>query len=224
MNTQIPKTLSPTLERFSKYIQHNREQVDTQIFAEEFGKIQKNFLKAKQRDTFCTEAEVLAERMLAEKQNEFASIILSSLCKLTQFIPEQLENFAWQGYEVAKRNGDTVHMMARLNDLRKIYYRKPDKLHLYLKVLFKLEKCLKELTTNYETTVNSYNTIFRQPANKKDYELMLAHVRTELGKLIKRKQPTDAAEKLLAARETFEKRNYNQHLEYIDMLLDEIKI
>ncbi len=219
MNTQ----LSPVMENFSKFIQNNRGQVSPQVFAEEFGKVQRQYLAAKQKDSFCSEAEILAGRMLEAQNNDFAGIILSNLCKITQYIPELLEGFAKKGFIVAKANRDPVHMMARLNDLRKIYYRRPDKLYQYIQVLYKQEKCLKELTRNYDRAVSSYQTVSRQAAPKRDYELMLAHVQTEIGKITKRKHPHDAETKLLSARETFEKRGYRQNVEYIDMLLDEIK-
>ncbi|MCM1003529.1 MAG: hypothetical protein NC408_04225 [Candidatus Gastranaerophilales bacterium] len=219
MNTQ----LSPVMENFSKFIQNNRGQVSPQVFAEEFGKVQRQYLAAKQKDTFCSEAEILAGRMVESQNNDFAGIILSSLCKITQYIPELLEGFAQKGFRVAEANGDPVHMMARLNDLRKIYYRRPDKLYQYIQVLYKQEKCLKELTRNYDRAVSSYQTVSRQAAPKRDYELMLAHVQTEIGKITKRKHPHDAEAKLLSARETFEKRGYRQNVEYIEMLLNEIK-
>lgn len=53
MNTQVCKTLSPKLETFSRFIQDNQGLVSPQMFAEEFGKIQKQYLSAKQKDTFC---------------------------------------------------------------------------------------------------------------------------------------------------------------------------
>lgn len=52
---------------------------------------------------------------------------------------------------------------------------------------------------------------------------MLAHVQTEIGKITKRKHPVEAKERLLSARETFETRGYEQNVQYIKMLLDEIK-
>lgn len=219
MNTQ----LSPIMEIFSKFIQNSKGQVSPQVFAEEFGKVQRQYFAAKQRDTFCSEAEILAGRMIDTQNNDFAGIILSSLCKITQYIPELLEGFAIKGFRVAEANGDAVHMMARLNDLRKIYYRKPDKLYQYIQVLYKQEKCLKELTRNYDKAVCSYQTVTRQAAQKRDYELMLAHVQTEIGKITKRKHPHDAQAKLISARETFEARGYIKNVEYINMLLNEIK-
>lgn len=216
-------TLSPTLENFSKFLQNNRGQLSPQEFAEKFGKVQRQYLTSKQKDLFCTEADILAEQMVKEENHDFAGIIFSALCKITRYFPEKLEFFALKGLKIAKIKGDFVHMMARLNDLRKVYYRNPEKLFEYVQTLYQQEKCLKELTKNYDEAITSYNTVTRQAAPKKDYELMLAHVQTEIGKITKRKHPHDAMKKLLSARETFETRGYTQNVQYINMLLSEIR-
>jgi hypothetical protein len=114
-------------------------------------------------------------------------------------------------------------MMARLNNLRKIYYGNHNKLGDYVNVLYKQEKCLKELTNHYDTATENYHSIIRKPASKRDYSIMLAHVQTEIGKLTKKRYPQDAKAKLLSARKTFEKEKNYQSVNYIDMLLNEIE-
>ncbi len=224
----LPKLLPPyypptRLERFSNLVLNTQNQMSTQNFSEEFGKIQRQYLIEKQKDLFCSEADRFADKLIEYENNDFAGIIMSALCKLTQFFPEKQEPFAIKGYEIAKANGDPIHMMARLNDLRKIYYRRPEKLYQYIQVLYKQEKCLKELTRNYDNAVNSYQSVTRQAAKQRDYEQMLAHVQTEIGKITKRKHPHDAKSKLLSAREIFEQRGNTKNVEYINMLLAEIE-
>ena len=216
-------TTLPSFDRFTGFVLGNQAQISPQIFAEEFGKIQKTYLISKQRDLFCSEADMLATKLVENKNNDFAGIVMSTLCKLTQFFPNKQEPFAIKGYNIAKSNGDYVHMMARLNDLRKIYYRRPDKLYNYVQVLYKQEKCLKELTNKYESAVGTFQTVKRKAATKKDYEQMLAHVQTEIGKITKRKHPHDAKAKLISAREIFAQRGNKKNVEYINMLLSEIE-
>ncbi len=224
---QAPKVISvsiaPTFKRFSAFVLDNQSQLSPKVFAEEFGKIQRHYMIEKQCDAFCSEADGLAAKLVEQKNNDFAGIIMSALCKLTEFMPNQLEKFAMNGYEIAKANGDPIHMMARLNDLRKVYYRRPEKLYQYIQVLYKQEKCLKELTNHYETLSETHKTVTRRLAPKKDYKQMLAHVQTEIGKLTKKKHPQDAQKKLLSAREIFESRGNKQNVQYIDMLLREIE-
>lgn len=216
------KSLVTELDIFSRFITNNGEKISTQTFSEEFGKIQRTYLKDKKRDIFCLEADKFSDNLVNQNNLDFAGIVMSALCKLTQYILEQLEKFAQKGYEIAKSNNDCLHMMARLNDLRRIYFRNPEKLYNYIQVLLKQEKCLNELTTNYDKTAETFRSITRKPASKKEYERMLAHVQTELGKLIKKRHPHQAQAKLISAREIFEKQGNYQHLDYIDMLLSEI--
>lgn len=229
MNTQIIKILPqhatvPTFENFSSYVLRNEGNITPRLFVDDFSRIQRQYLADKQRDLFCSEADTLASQLFEKKNFDLASIIMSTLCKVTQFFPDKLEPFAIKGYEIAKSKGDYVHMMARLNDLRKIYYRRPDKVYQYVQVLYKQEKCLKELTNHYESAIESFHTINRQPAAKRDYQQMLAHVQTEIGKLTKKKQPKDAKAKLLSARAFFEEQGNKKNVDYIDMLLGEIEI
>ena len=63
------------------------------------------------------------------KNNDFAGIIMRCLVsKLTQFFQKNKNPLQLKGMKSQKANGDPIHMMARLNDLRKIYYRRPEKI------------------------------------------------------------------------------------------------
>ena len=208
---------------FSEFVLTNNKKFTPRVFSEEFGKVQRGFLAGNDRDVFCSEAGNFAEKLAAQNNNDFAGIIYSGLCKLTEFYPPVLEKYALKGYEAAKANGDYVHMMARLNDLRKIYMNKPDKLYDYIQVLYKQEKCLRQLARHYDTAVESFQTVSRKPAKKEDYEQMLGYVQTEIAKLTRKKHPNDAMRKLLSAKEIFEKSGNKPSIKYIDMLLRDIE-
>lgn len=222
MKTSIEQ-FSPVIDSFAKFVQANKRQISPSIFADEFGKIKKYYIKNNQQDLFCRESDTFAETLLQDQQNDFAGIIMSYLCKINEFIPERLECYAQKGLEIAKKNDDPIHIMARLNDLRKVYYRRYDKLRNYISVIKSQEKVLEELIVEYDMISQRHHTVSRKIAPKKDYELMLAHVRTEIGKLTKKYQPVEAKEKLIAAQATFKERGYNKNVEYINLLLSEIK-
>lgn len=225
MNSLLAKTITlPSFREFAGFVMANYKEISPRIFAQEFGKIQKTYLCAQQKDLFCSEAESFATELAKEKHTDFAGIIMSALCKITQFIPERLEPLAVKGYEIAKANGDYIHMMARLNDLRKIYQGIPDLIYDYVQVLYKQENCLKELTSNYDTVISNYRTVTRKPTERKEYEQMLAFVQTEIAKLTRRKHPQSAQQRLLSAREIFEQSGNKQHIPYIDMLLSKLDI
>ncbi len=216
-------TTIPMFANFSGFVLKNQSEISTEMFSREFTTIQRKLFSTETCDAFCHEADMLATKLIANENHNFAGIIYSALCKLTEYMPDKLEIIAKKGYELAKEKGDYVHMMARLNNLRKVYYRRPDKVYEYVQVLYKQEKCLKELTYNYETAASAYSTVIRKPAPREDYEQMLAYVQTEIGKLTRKKHPNDAFKKLLSARKIFEKYNNQQSIAYIDLLIGKIQ-
>jgi len=218
-----PKISLTEVQDFSKFVIDNHRQISPRVLCSEFCKIQKSFLDGTNTDEFCKEADNLVDNLIEKQNNELAGVVVSFLCKITEFIPNLLENFAAKGYALAKENDDVVHMTARLNELRKIYMGKPDKLYKYIQVLYKQEGCLEELTKNYEHAKMNYKTASREIAPKRRYEVMLAYVRTEIGKLTRKKHPHHALEKLLKAKQTFINSGNEKCVKYIELLLKEIQ-
>jgi hypothetical protein len=208
---------------FTKKILKNNNQMTPIDFSKDFRNIQKNCLPSMKRDMFCYEADKFATQLEETKQHDFAGIVISSLCKLTDFIPEWQEHFALKGYKIAKANGDILHKMARLNDLRKIYYQNPNRVKEYLSVMYAQENCLKKLTYDYDSAISTFHSINRTPAKQGEYKTMLAFVQTELAKLTKKRHPHQAKIKLNNAREIFVENGNKQSVKYIDMLLNEIQ-
>ena len=214
--------LPSSLRCFADNILNNTHSMSERDFAQNLTAIQKSYMKTPaQRDYFCTAADKFADRLLEENNLDFAGIIISKLCKITEDIPSKLEKFLIKGYEIAKKNGDYIHIMARLNSLRKIYYRKHDKLRQYIQVLYKQEKYLEHLTQNYETTTQGYHSLLRAPASKNEYLQMLAHVQVEISKITKRLHPQEAIDRLNSAEEIFHSLGNNLHDDYISMLISE---
>jgi len=213
----------PDFNKFSEFVMKNQKQMSPRVFSQQLVSVQRDFLAARQRELFCSEADKLAQKLFEEENGNFAGIIYSTLTKLTEFFPNELEIYAKKGLKVAEANGDYVHMMARLNNLRKIYIDKPDKLYDYIQTLFAQEKCLKRLTKFYDESTENYKTIIRKAASKEDYEKMLAYVQTEIGKLTWRKHPNDALKKILSAQRIFKEKGLTQSVEYIDLLVARIK-
>lgn len=217
------RIMHPSINIFGKYILKNRNNISYRNFAYEFGKLQKSYIRNQEQDQFCKEANLLADILMTEKEFDFAGIILSALCKLNEKNPSLLEYFAQKGYHLSQINGDYVHMMARLNDLRKTYNGNKARLYDYIQVLYKQEKCLKKLTKNYPETSTTFRTINRTIAPQETYEQMLGYVQTEIGKLTRKKHPHDALRKLLSAQEIFKKRNNTDSLNYTQILINEIE-
>lgn len=211
------------IKQFGKYIVSHKKSITTDFFAQEFGKLRTLYEKKHQEDYFCQQADILADKLVQRDRLDFAGIVMSTLCKVNEYFPHNLEYFAQKGYDISRMNGDYVHMMARLNDLRKIYSRKPDRLLEYLDVLYEQERCLKQVTTNYKASLASYHTITRKAAPKESYEMMLAFVQTEIAKLTRRKHPDSAMHKLQSAVKIFEKNKSYDNVNYATLLMKKIE-
>lgn len=219
----IKKYTLPGVHNFGNFILENRKKVSPRVFADEFGKLKRDYVKYHEEDKFSKESNVLLDRLLKEQELDFAGIVISILCKLNQSNPRYLEYFAQKGYNLSKIKGDYVHMMARLNDLRKIYIDCEDRFFDYIQVLYKQEKCLQQLTQNYPETSTNFRTVTRQIAEKEAYERMLAYIQTEIGKLTRKKHPHHALKKLISAQKIFKKNRNTQSVDYINGLIRDIK-
>lgn len=209
----------PIFRSFSKFVLENERMITPRVLSEHFINFQKSLERSAEVDEFCREADDLASKLFQDEKMDLAGIIYSGLCKMGG---RDMQVFAQKGYEVAEANGDYIHMMARLNDLRRVYYRDPSKVNEYVRVLYKQEKCLKHLTRNYDEDVKNFHSVIRRPGSFVEYETMLAHVRTDIGKLTWRKHPNDARHKLLLAKATFDKIGYTDSSKYIENLLKKI--
>lgn len=213
----------PDIKDFCKYVVANNKSVDKKFFAEELGKLRFLYERNNQGDYFCQQTDILADRLVAHNRLDFAGIIISTLCKVNEFIPCNLEYFAQKGYDISRMTGDYVHMVARLNDLRKLYNNQPNKLLNYLDVLYEQERCLKHITQYYDTSIKSYHTVHRKPAPKDTYEIMLAHIQTEIAKLTRRRYPQSAMSKLQSAVKIFEKNKSYESINYATLLMKKIE-
>ena len=211
------------IKQFGKYIVSHKKGVTLDFFAQEFGKLRTLYERNHQEDYFCQQADILADKLVQRDRLDFAGIVMSTLCKVNEYFPHNLEYFAQKGYDISRMNGDYVHMMARLNDLRKIYSKKPDRLLEYLDVLYEQERCLKHVTMNYRDSVASYRTISRKASPRQSYEMMLAFIQTEIAKLTRRKHPESAMYKLQSAMRIFEKNQSYDNANYTELLMRKIE-
>lgn len=212
----------PDIKYFCKYVADTRNNVSRRFFAGEFGRIKNAYLRNGQEDTFCFETDRLADRLMRNNNFDFVGIIMSALCKINENLPHNLEYFAKKGYAASCQNGDFIHAVARLNDLKRIYMGNPRKRAEYLQVLYKQEQFLQEMVQNYTGTVSSFCTIKRAAAPKDTYEQMLAYTKTEISKLTYRSNPREAMTKLNRAMQIFKKADNTHGWNYATLIVRNI--
>ena len=207
---------------FSRFVGENIESITPMTFSNEFGKLEWSFIHYNEVDNFCNASIDLVTNVIEKNRSDLAGIIISGLCKIVDLPATQLEKIAKKGYYVAKKNDDPIHMMSRLEDLRRVLVGKKDRFYDYLHTLFKEEKCLERIVNDYDDLKDNRRTVLRELKPIESYQKMLAHVQVDIAKVTKKKEPENATKRLLEAREVFEKFKNKQTVEYIDMLLREI--
>ncbi len=109
--------------------------------------------------------------------------------------------------------------MARANDLKRIYKITEPGSDKHIKILYEIKRALSGICKNYESTQKRYMSVSTKMKPRKQYEIMLANIKTEIGEIIRFKDPKLAEEELQSAREMFIKLGYTDKVEKINKLL-----
>ena len=146
----------------------------------------------------------LAKKFFEMGRMDFAGIICSLVSKLQQLPFEAREQYIIQAINIAEQQNDKIHVVARLEDLCKAYVERGD-ISKLLKVLIKKENALKEVIADFDTAKKNFRTLVYKNENIENYEDILATTQVDIAKIIMRKKPKKAVQKLQKAIEYFEK-------------------
>ena len=219
----IPPHAIETVRNFSRYVLENRDAISNKTFAKHLCQLGSSYRKNQlTEDIFSREADMLADELFELNKFDFVSIIMSKLCKINRYRIDALEFFAKKGLSIAEIQGDYVHMVARLNDLRNIYFNNPAYKNEYIHVLRKEENYLKIITQSYDDAKKSFGTCGHKMAPLETYELMLAQIQADLAKYIKNCNPQEAKKKLTSALRLFNKHGVKKPVKYIAHIYVEI--
>ena len=212
-----------SIKNFSRFVLENQDKITNKSFAKQFSRLGKSYGDISATgDIFSREADMLADELFDMGNFDFVSIIMSTLCKTNKYRSDALEFFAKKGLSIAEIKGDYVHMVARLNDLRNIYFNNPEFKNEYIHVLRKEEKYLTIITQSYENAQKSFGTCGHKMAPLETYELMLAQIQADLAKYIKNCDPQEAKKKLTSALRLFNKYGVQKPVKYIAHIYVEI--
>ena len=163
----------------------------------------------------------LAENLSKQNEHNLASILYGILIKNNNNNPVLTEEFARKALQNAKKTKDPIHIMARADDLNRLYRITEYGSEKHLKVLMEEKKALLKIVSDYKKAVRSYRTISRLPLSIDHYEFMLCGIRMELAKIMKYTYPLQAIKELEAAQKIMQKHGQGTLTQRIEMLLDE---
>ncbi len=163
-----------------------------------------------------------AEFLVSVGEQSLAGITYSFLIKLNKGNIKFVEEIAIKALAIAKRQHDPVHIMARANDLKKIYEKIEPGSDRHIKILYEIKRALNNICKNYASSQKRFMSVSTKMKPLKQYELMLASIQIDLGKALQLKDPKLATEELLTAKKTFIQLGYTDKVEVTDKILRKI--
>ena len=212
--------LNNDFRRFQTRIVESRKQ-DNTYFISQLSQFQKRYKKAGLERSFAGNIFDFAENMRKIGIEDFPGIIFSNLMKMPFLKPQVKEFYAIKALEYAEEQGDTIHILARLVDLEKMYKQNKDT-HKYARVLFRQEKALIKICNDFEGAKRNYKTYSREHSGLKKYEMELAKTRVDIAKVILKTNPKQAKIILEKARNIFGREGRQKEVEFVNLMLSEI--
>lgn len=169
-------------------------------------------------ETVCEKFAELVQQFIDAGKMDLAGILCSRLVKFKELPFELREKYALKALEVAERQDDKIHVVARLEDLHKEYEEQAD-LSKMLKILTKEENALKDVIENFESAKKNFRTLVYKNENIENYEDLLATVQVDIAKIIIRKKPRKAAQKLQDAMQFFDRIGDIDRYEFAEKML-----
>ena len=213
--------LNKNFNRFKKQIITSRKQ-DNAYFISQLIKYKKEYEKAGIEEYFASKIFEFAQQMRKIGIDDFAGMIYSTLMKMPFINPMTKETYAITGLNFAIEHKDSIHIHARLVDLKNLY-KHTNHRHKYIRVLFQEEKELTKICDDYKMAKINYRTLVREQSPLKKYEIELAKTRVDVAKVILKTNPQKAKIMLEKASKTFEKESRDKEVKFINIMLSEIK-
>lgn len=212
-------------DNFGKFQQQIKKQTKGQnfsFFISQIAQFEKQYKKAGLERSFAQNLFVFAQQMRKLGINEFPGMIFSHLSKMPFLKPHVKEYYARTALEFAREQGDSIHILARLVDLEKIYIQSGDK-YKRTGILFAEEKVLIDICTDYKNAKNKYKTHSRRISPLNKYEMELAKTRVDIAKVVMKNNPKQAKILLDKALTIFQRENRTKEVDFVNLMLSELQ-
>lgn len=196
--------------------------IEHNSFLKTLNAVLNKFTATNQLDGMNRKLPRLAENFVNLGNGSLAGIMYSVLIKANHNSPWLVEKFATNGLAIAKRFHDPVHIMARCEDLRRIYSITSPQSDKLLKILYEEKRALNGIINNYEGAKNRFCSVKREMKPRENYQILLGFIKLQIAKIIKESKPKEAIEELKGAYELISSVGKGDYTEEIERLLAEI--
>lgn len=201
-----------------------KEKIDPSSFFAELNGLFNKFLESNQIDKINKIGTKFAEKLVGLGDSRLAAIIYSLLIKANEGNIELVERFATNGLAIAKRFNDPVHIMARCEDLRKIYNVTSPQSEKMLKILYDEKRALNSITKNYESAKNRFQTISKEMKPVENYKIMQGAVQIQIAKILQNTDKNAAISELNSAYNLLASVGKGKYTKEIKNLLNELNV
>ena len=202
-------------KKFSTYCLNSR--VDVIMARQDFKDVGDLFVKTNELESFCDKTIELSRELRENGNLRLSDILINELSKLCLSFSNY--NRAEELLLVAIRNcqnkNDSLHELARLIDLEKLYKETNNRKALF-QILGMKKACCKKILNNYEDSVSNYDSILKNPTSKKSVEIQLAFTYSALAEMLERRKPEDALRMYQKVREIYQAIKCPKEVEFYD--------
>lgn len=201
----------------------NKEKIDLPSYYSSFTNISEVYEKQNNITELNKKSKQFAETLVNLGSPNLAGIIYSVLIKINKSNPEIVEQLATNALAIAKRFNDNVHIMARCENLARIYEKREFGSHKHIKTLYTEKKSLAEICKDYDKTKKRFRTISTKMKPIENYEKMLSTVKLRIAEIIMHENPKEALYELEGAKSLLEKHGEGPNLIKIKNLINKLK-
>ena len=225
-----PKTIArdpfgayKTFNNDVKRIVCRKQPIDLLSFASNIKIIADSFESQNKIESMNKISRDLIEFLVNQKQGNLAGIAYSVLIKLNANNPQVVEDLAIKSLAIARRFNDPVHIMARAQELNRIYAKTEKGSEKHIKYLRIANAALKDICKNYSTSMKDrYHNVSREIKPLESYEILLCDVKSRLAQYIRASEPQNARYELDQAKQLLAKNKDSKNTESIKILSERI--
>ena len=203
-------------------ISKRKEEVDPKSFYAQLAGIGDRFEECAQREAMNKNSKRFAETLVSLGNGNLAGVIYSFLIKLNHNKPAIIEQLAYNGLAVAKRFNDPIHIMARCEDLNRIYSITDPKSTKRLRLLYEEKRALNKICKDYDSAQGRFMTISKEMKPLDAYQRMLCHVKIRIARAEKKNNPNQAIYELESAKEIANELKSEKLLKIINSVFKDI--
>lgn len=202
----------------------NKGDVDANSFSGELKCFLNQYTDSKEINKMNNKFVKFAENLVSLGKDSLAGMIYSFLIKANSNNPELVERFAINGLAIAKRFNDPIHIMARCENLRRIYSVTEPQSEKLLTVLYEEKRALNQISKNYQKVQNRFQTVTSEMKPVEKYQIMLCAIKIQIAKIIEKSNPKEAINELKEAKVLLGKDKNGELLQEVEKLLSEISV